>query len=88
MKPGGDNTSRCIQYWIDAYKRPGLPNVLKNQCRITGMQPFKIQEARLYNAIRCHFFRRGLSTSPSMASGKSLVVSKTSLRRWSDYWTS
>jgi hypothetical protein len=80
-----DNIFQMHQYWIDAYKRQHLRNAL-DQCRITGMQPVKIKEDAFYNAITLRIWAEGydytVDSSDQVVSG-----SKTSLRRWSEYWT-
>jgi hypothetical protein len=73
------------QYWIDAYKRAGLRNIL-DQCAITGIQPVKIKEDAFYNSITLRIWAQGYDyTLNSM--GEVLSGSKHNLRRWSEYWT-
>jgi hypothetical protein len=80
-----DNMFQMHQYWIDAYKRQGLRNVL-NQYRITAMQPVKIKEDAFYNAITLRIFAEGYDFTID-GNGNVVSGSKTSLRRWSEYWT-
>lgn len=80
-----DNIFQMHQYWIDAYRRQGLRNVL-DQCRITAMQPVKIQEDAFYNAITLRIWAEGNDYTID-GSGRVVSGSKTKLRRWSEYWT-
>ncbi len=80
-----DNIFQMHQYWIDAYKRQGLRNVL-DQCAITAMQPVKIKEDAFYNAITLRIGAQGNDYTID-ANGRVVSGSKNSLRRWSEYWT-
>jgi hypothetical protein len=73
------------QYWIEAYKRQGLRNVL-DQCVITAMQPVKIKEDAFYNGITLRIWAQGYDYTTD-ANGTVISGSKNSLRRWSEYWT-
>jgi hypothetical protein len=80
-----DNLFQMHQYWIDAYQRQHLRNVL-DQCRVTALQPVKLQEDAFYNAITLRIGAQGydftVDPSRNVVSG-----SKTNLRYWSEYWT-
>lgn len=80
-----DNLFQMHQYWIDAYKRQHLRNVL-DQATVTAMQPVKIQEDAFYNSITLRIGAEGydytINEDERIVSG-----SKTNLRRWSEYWT-
>ena len=80
-----DNIFQMHQYWIDAYKRQHLRNAL-DQCRITAMQPVKIKEDAFYNAITLRIWAEGYDYTVD-GSDKVVSGSKSSLRRWSEYWT-
>ena len=80
-----DSIFQMHQYWIDAYRRQGLRNAL-DQCRITAMQPVKIQEDAFYNAITLRIWAEGLDYTVD-GNGKVVAGSQTNLRRWSEYWT-
>jgi hypothetical protein len=80
-----DNLFQMHQYWIEAYKRQRLRNVL-DSCTIDGMQPVKIQEDAFYNAITLRIWARGYDYTID-DEGKVVSGSKTSLRTWSEYWT-
>jgi predicted lipid-binding transport protein (Tim44 family) len=79
-----DNIFQMHQYWIEAYKRQGLRNVLDN-FRITRMQPVKIKEDAFYNSITVRIWAEGYDYTVDK-NGKVVSGSKK-LRRWSEYWT-
>jgi endogenous inhibitor of DNA gyrase (YacG/DUF329 family) len=80
-----DNLFQMHQYWIDAYRRQQLRNVL-DKCTVTAMQPVKIMEDAFYNSITVRIGAEGydytVDTEDRIAAG-----SKNNLRRWSEYWT-
>ena len=80
-----DNLFQMHQYWIDAYKRQHLRNVL-DQCSVTAMQPVKITEDAFYNSITLRIGAQGYDYTVD-ASGRVVSGSKTNLRQWSEYWT-
>jgi hypothetical protein len=80
-----DNIFQMHQYWIDAYRRQGLRNVL-DQCQVTAMQPVKIKEDAFYHAITLRIWAQGHDYTID-GSGRVVSGSKTHLRRWSEYWT-
>jgi ribosomal protein L24E len=80
-----DNLFQMHQYWIDAYKRQHLRNVL-DKCRVTAMQPVKIQDDAFYNAITLRIGAQGYDYTVD-ETGKVVSGSKSHLRSWSEYWT-
>ena len=80
-----DNLFQMHQYWIDAYKRQHLRNVL-DQCSVTAMQPVKIKEDAFYNSITLRIGAGGYDYTVD-PSGRIVSGSKTNLRQWSEYWT-
>jgi inner membrane protein import complex subunit Tim44-like protein len=80
-----DNIFQMHQYWIEAYKRQGLRNLV-DQCAITAMQPVKIKVDAFYNAITLRIQAQGYDYTVDV-SGHVVSGSKNSLRRWSEYWT-
>jgi len=80
-----DNLFQMHQYWIDAYKRQHLRNVL-DQCSVTAMQPVKIKEDAFYNSITLRIGAQGYDYTVD-PSGRIVSGSKTNLRQWSEYWT-
>ncbi len=80
-----DSLFQMHQYWIEAYKRQHLRNVL-DQATVTAMQPVKIQEDAFYNSITLRIGAQGYDYTVD-ESGRVVAGSKTNLRRWSEYWT-
>ncbi|MEP6921283.1 MAG: TIM44-like domain-containing protein [bacterium] len=80
-----DNIFQMHQYWIEAYKRQGLRNVL-DQAGITAMQPVKFSEDAFYNSITLRIGAQGFDYTVD-ASGRVLSGSRDRLRYWSEYWT-
>jgi hypothetical protein len=80
-----DNIFQMHQYWIDAYRRQGMRNIV-DQFTITGMQPVKIKDDAFYNSITLRIWAQGydytVDSAGAVASG-----SKRNLRQWSEYWT-
>ena len=80
-----DNIFQMHQYWIEAYRRQGLRNVVENFV-ITAMQPVKIQEDTFYQAITLRIWAKGndytVDSNDNVVSG-----SRTRTRQWSEYWT-
>ncbi|MFN2514753.1 MAG: TIM44-like domain-containing protein [Pyrinomonadaceae bacterium] len=80
-----DNLFQMHQYWIEAYKRQHLKNIL-DQCTISGVQPVKIQADAFYHAITLRIWARGYDYTADDR-GNIVSGSRTSLRSWSEYWT-
>ena len=80
-----DNLFQMHQYWIDAYKRQHLRNAL-DQCRITALQPVKIQEDAFYVSITLRIGAQGYDYTVDER-GNVVSGSKSNLRTWSEYWT-
>jgi len=80
-----DNIFQMHQYWIDAYRRQGLRNVVEN-CAVTAMQPVKIQEDAFYQAITMRIWAQGQDYTID-GSGRVVSGSRTKTRQWSEYWT-
>jgi len=80
-----DNIFQMHQYWIEAYKREGLRNVVENVV-ITAMQPVKLQEDAFYQAITLRIWAKG--NDYTVDQGDNVVSgSRTRTRQWSEYWT-
>lgn len=80
-----DNIFQMHQYWIDAYKRQGLRNVV-DQAAVSAMQPVKIQEDAYYQAITLRIWAQAYDYTEDQT-GKVVSGSKTTLRQWTEYWT-
>jgi len=80
-----DNLFQMHQYWIEAYRRQKLRNVIDN-CEITAMEPVKIQEDAFYQGITLRIWAHGLDYTVD-SNGKIVSGSNQKLREWSEYWT-
>ncbi|MEP6635602.1 MAG: TIM44-like domain-containing protein [Acidobacteriota bacterium] len=80
-----DNIFQMHQYWIEAYRRQGLRNML-DQCVVTAMQPVKFGEDAFYNSITLRIGAQGYDYTID-ASGEAVSGSRDRLRYWSEYWT-
>jgi hypothetical protein len=80
-----DSLFQMHQYWIDAYKRQQLRNVV-DQCTVTAMQPVKIKEDAFYNSITLRIGANGFDYTLDRA-GNIVSGSKTARRSWTEYWT-
>ncbi|MDQ5846177.1 MAG: TIM44-like domain-containing protein [Acidobacteriota bacterium] len=80
-----DNLFQMHQYWIDAYQRQQLRNVL-DKCTVTAMQPVKIKEDAFYNSITMRIGAEGYDYTVDTG-GRIVSGSKNNLRQWSEYWT-
>lgn len=80
-----DNLFQMHRYWIEAYKRQRLRNVL-DQATITAMQPVKIMEDAFYNSITLRIGATGYDYTIDEA-GNVRAGSNTKLRAWTEYWT-
>ena len=80
-----DNIFQMHQYWIEAYRKQGLRNVVDN-CDITRMQPVKIQEDAFYQAITLRIWAQGNDYTID-ANGTVVAGSRQRIRKWSEYWT-
>jgi uncharacterized Zn finger protein (UPF0148 family) len=79
-----DNLFQMHQYWIEAYRRQKLRNII-DKCEITAMESVKIQEDAFYQGITLRIWAQGLDytvDSTGIVSG-----SNQRLREWSEYWT-
>ena len=80
-----DNIFQMHQYWIDAYRRQHLRNVVEN-CTITRIQPVKILEDAFYQGITLRIWAQGLDYTVDN-NGRIVAGSNRNLRQWSEYWT-
>ncbi len=80
-----DNIFQMHQYWIEAYKRQGMRNVL-DKFAISAMQPVKISADAFYNSITVRIWAEGFDYTVDRE-GRVVSGSKNTMRRWSEYWT-
>jgi hypothetical protein len=80
-----DNIFQMHQYWIDAYRRQKLRNVV-DDAAITAIEPVKILEDAFYQGITLRIWAQGLDYTVD-ESGRIVSGSNRNLRQWSEYWT-
>ncbi len=80
-----DNLFQMHQYWIDAYRRQHLRNLV-DQCAVNAMQTVKITEDAFYNSITIRIGAQGYDYTVN-ETGRVVSGSKTNLRHWTEYWT-
>lgn len=73
------------RYWIDAYIRQNLRNVVDDY-RVTNIEPVKIDTDAFYDAITVRMWASGRDSTVD-ASGKVVAGSRDKVRQWSEYWT-
>jgi ribosomal protein L37AE/L43A len=73
------------RYWIDAYTRQRLRNIVADH-RITRIEPVKIDADAFYESITVRMWAEGRDHTVD-EDGKVVAGSKTNLRQWSEYWT-
>lgn len=73
------------RYWIDAYRKQSLKNVVAN-FEVTRIEPVKIDSDAFYDAITVRVFARGNDYTVD-EQGKVVAGSQTTVRSWSEYWT-
>jgi predicted lipid-binding transport protein (Tim44 family) len=73
------------RYWIDAYKRQDLRNLV-DDFTVTRIEPVKIDSDAFYEAITVRIWAKGRDHTDD-ARGKVVAGSKTDLRTWTEYWT-
>ncbi len=80
-----DSIFQMHRYWIEAYQKQGLRNVL-DQVDIGSLEPVKLQSDAFYDAITVRIFASMLDYTVD-ASGKILTGSNSRPRSFSEYWT-
>lgn len=73
------------RYWIDAYRRQGLTNVVADY-RILRIEPVKVDTDAFYEAITVRMWAEGRDHTVD-GSGRVVAGSDARLRTWSEYWT-
>jgi hypothetical protein len=73
------------RYWIDAYTRQRLRNVVAD-FRVTAVEPAKIDSDAFYESITVRIYAEGRDHTLD-ESGRVVAGSKEQLRKWSEYWT-
>ena len=73
------------RYWIDAYRRQRLRNVV-GDFRVLRVEPVKIDADAFYESITVRIWAEGRDHTTD-ESGKVVAGSAAQMRRWSEYWT-
>jgi predicted lipid-binding transport protein (Tim44 family)/DNA-directed RNA polymerase subunit RPC12/RpoP len=81
-----DSLFDYLQYWIDAYNRQGLRNVLQGM-RLTGLQEVKIVRDRWFDAVTFRIRATGRDTTVRQSNGELVGGRPDRDRQYSEYWT-
>jgi hypothetical protein len=80
-----DGLFQMHRYWIDAYRRQRLRNLVAD-FRVGRIEPVKIAADAFYEAITVRIFAQGRDHTVD-ESGRVVAGSDREVRRWSEYWT-
>jgi len=80
-----DNLFQMHRYWISAYQRQALRNLV-DDFTIERIEPVRISDDAFYDSITVRLFAHGRDYTVD-SSGAVVSGSKTSVRSWSEYWT-
>lgn len=80
-----DQLFQMHRYWIDAYLKQGLRNLVADH-RISRIQPVKIDSDAFYESITVRIWAEGRDHTVD-ESGKVVAGSARDLRKWTEYWT-
>jgi hypothetical protein len=75
-----------LEYWVDAYKRQGMRNILKNM-RIVRSELAKVTRDRWYHSVTMRIWGRGKDYVVRTSDGKRIRGAKNKDRNYSEYWT-
>ena len=81
-----DGMADYLQYWLDAYRRQGLRNVLADM-RITHQVPARLVRDRYYDALTIRIWGTGKDYVIKTSDGSLVRGSKHRERAYSEYWT-
>src|SRR6185295_12383722 len=81
-----DNEFGTLRYWIEAYERQGLRNVLEGM-HIVRWQMVKVIRDRYYDAVTLRVWGSGKDYLVRKADGKLVSGSPHRERAYSEYWT-
>jgi hypothetical protein len=73
------------RYWIDAYQRQRLRNIVAD-FRVMTVEPVKIDSDAFYEAITVRIYAEGRDHTVD-ESGRTVAGSGLQIRRWTEYWT-
>jgi len=80
-----ENLFQMHRYWIDAYRKQRLKNVVGG-FQVTRVEPVKIDSDAFYESITVRIFANGKDYTMN-EQGHVVAGSMTETRRWSEYWT-
>ena len=80
-----DSLFQMHRYWIDAYRKQRLKNVVAD-FRVMRIETVKIDSDAFFESITVRIFAEGRDHTVD-ESGRVVAGSRTELRRWSEYWT-
>lgn len=80
-----DSLFQMHRYWIDAYRRQRLRNVVA-QHQIGAIEPVRITGDAFYESITVRMYASGFDSTVD-ESGNVVAGSDSRERRWSEYWT-
>jgi predicted lipid-binding transport protein (Tim44 family)/DNA-directed RNA polymerase subunit RPC12/RpoP len=75
-----------LQYWIDAYQRQGLRNVLEGM-RMTEWTVAKVVRDARYDSITCRIWGSGRDSTVRQADGRLVSGNPKRDRVYTEYWT-
>ena len=81
-----DNLFDYLQYWIKAYRRQGLRNVLEGM-RITRHELVKVVRDRWFDAVTFRVWGTGRDTTVRVSTGELVGGRPDRDREYSEYWT-
>ncbi len=81
-----DGLYDSLQYWVEAYDRAGLRNLLRDS-RVTHTTMCKLVRDRHYDALTIRLWAKGKDFVIRTSSGEVVKGSKHRDRSYSEYWT-
>jgi predicted lipid-binding transport protein (Tim44 family)/DNA-directed RNA polymerase subunit RPC12/RpoP len=81
-----DSLFEYLQYWIDAYRRQGLRNVLQGM-HITRITLAKVVRDKHFDALTFRFWGTGRDTTVRQDTGQVVGGDPHADRAYSEYWT-
>lgn len=81
-----DSLFGYLQYWIDAYRRQGLRNVLENM-RVTDAVLVKVLRDKYFDSLTYRVWAAGRDYTAEQATGKVVAGRPQQDRTYSEYWT-
>ncbi|HTQ80683.1 MAG TPA: TIM44-like domain-containing protein, partial [Thermoanaerobaculia bacterium] len=81
-----DSLFEYLEYWIDAYRRQGLRNVLEGM-RITRWTFTKVVRDKYYDSLTLRLWGTGRDSTVRQADGRVVSGNPRADRAYSEYWT-